>query len=404
MDTPRRTPTAASAAFGFVAAGVSVQLITLGITTALWFGLHLTDVKFARDVVLGGVVFTALVLLAVSPVLTAVQRNRLRAVLGMDIPPDTARRWTWRGLAATGRQFGYHAVVAPVLAAYALLAAIAWTAGVVLAGIVAYLLVLPAVSLLRTTGDARHAALGAVRPVLAAGSRTAGLVAQLDVWAADALLGPNRLHRRLVDLAESRAGVVDAADAERRRIERDLHDGAQQRLVSLAMNLGLARAGLPDLPDEAKQVIVDAHEEAKEALAELRTLVRGLHPAILDDRGLDAALSGIAARAPVPVRLRVDMAARASPTVEAVAYFMVAEALANIAKHAHASCAGIEVRRLEDVLTVIVTDDGVGGADPSRGTGLTGLAHRVRSVDGILSVSSPAGGPTSVTAELPCAS
>jgi signal transduction histidine kinase len=405
MDTARRTRAGdPAAALGFVAAGVSVQLLTLGITTALWFGLHLTGVKFARDIVLGGVVFTALVLLAVSPVLTAVQRNRLRAVLGVDIPPVTARRWTWRGLTATGRQFGYHAVVAPALAAYALLAATVWTAGVVLAGLAACLLVLPITSLLRTTGDARPAALGVVRPVVAAGPRTAGLVAQLDVWAADALLGPNRLQRRLADLTESRAGVMDAADAERRRIERDLHDGAQQRLMSLAMNLGLARAGLPDLPDEAKRVIVDAHEDAKEALAELRALVRGLHPAVLDDRGLDAALSGIAARASVPVRLHVDMPHRASPTVEAVAYFMVAEALANIAKHAHATRAGIEVRRHGDVLTVTVTDDGIGGADPSRGTGLDGLAHRVRSVDGTLSVSSPAGGPTSVTAELPCAS
>jgi signal transduction histidine kinase len=232
----------------------------------------------------------------------------------------------------------------------------------------------------------------------------AGVIAQVDVWAADALLGPSRKQRRLLDLTESRAGVVDAADSERRRIERDLHDGAQQRLVSLAMNLGLARASLPDLPDEAKQVIVDAHEEAKEALADLRTLVRGLHPAILDDRGLDAALSGIAARSPVPVRLRVDVPDRASPTVEAVAYFMVAEALANIAKHANASHAEIEVWRHDDVLAVTVTDDGIGGADPSRGTGLAGLAHRVRSIDGTLSVSSPAGGPTIMRAELPCGS
>ena len=322
-----------------------------------------------------------------------------------EVVSEAVKRFQVRhGLAATGRRLGYHAVVAPVLAAYALLVAIVWAAGVVVTGIVAFLLVFPITSLLRTPGDAGPAALGVVRPVLAAAPRLAGIVAQLDVWAADALLGPSRLQRRVADLTESRAGVVDAADAERRRIERDLHDGAQQRLVSLAMNLGLARAGLPDLPDEAKQVIADAHEEAKEALAELRTLVRGLHPAILDDRGLDAALSGIAARAPVPVRLRVDMADRASPTVEAVAYFMVAEALANIAKHAHATRAEIEVRGHVGVLTVTVTDDGIGGADPSRGTGLAGLAHRVRSVDGTLSLSSPAGGPTIVSAELPCAS
>lgn len=378
----------------FVAAGVSVQLITLGITTALWFGLHETDVKFARDVVMGGVIFTVVVLLAVSPVLTAVQRNRLRAVLGVATPRT---RWTWR-------QLVYHAVVAPAVTAYALLVAVVWTAGVVLAGIVAYLLVFPVTSLRRTTGDAGRAALAVVAPILTAAPRMAGVIAQVDVWAADALLGPNRKQRRLLDLTESRAGVVDAADSERRRIERDLHDGAQQRLVSLAMNLGLARASLPDLPDEARQVIVDAHEEAKEALADLRTLVRGLHPAILDDRGLDAALSGIAARSPVPVRLRVDVPDRASPTVEAVAYFMVAEALANIAKHANASHAEIEVWRHDDVLAVTVTDDGIGGADPSRGTGLAGLAHRVRSIDGTLSVSSPAGGPTIMRAELPCGS
>jgi signal transduction histidine kinase len=392
----------------FIAAGVSVQLTILVITMTLGFGLHQTGVKFARDVGMGGVVATVIVLLAAFPVLTAVQRNRLRALLGVDVPPVTGRGWTWRGLTATWRQLGYHAVVAPVVTAYALLAAGVWTAGVVLAGIVAYLLVFPITRLLGATGrtarDAGLTALGVVRPVLAAAPRVAGVIARLDVWAASALLGPNRLQRRVEDLTESRAGVVDAADAERRRIERDLHDGAQQRLVSLAMNLGLARASLTDLPDEAKQVIVEAHEEAKEALAELRTLVRGLHPAILDDRGLDAALSGIAARAPFPVRLRVDVANRASPTIEAVAYFVVAEALANIAKHAQASRAEIEVRRHDDVLAVTVTDDGIGGADPSRGTGLAGLAHRVRSVDGALSVSSLVGGPTIVSAELPCAS
>ena len=143
-------------------------------------------------------------------------------------------------------------------------------------------------------------------PFLAAG------VTWLDARAGRALLGPSRsleLERQVETLSESRAGVVDAADAERRRIERDLHDGAQQRLVSLAMNLGLARATMTDVPEPVRQVIADAHEEAKEALAELRNLVRGLHPAVLEDRGLDAALSGIAARAPLPVRVTVARAA-----------------------------------------------------------------------------------------------
>ena len=221
------------------------------------------------------------------------------------------------------------------------------------------------------------------------------------------LLGPSRaveLERRVETLSQSRAGVVDAADAERRRIERDLHDGAQQRLVFLAMNLGIARETLIGLPPEARQVIVAAHDEAKEALTELRNLVRGLHPAVLNDRGLDAALSGIAARAPLPVQLTVDMTARASPTVEAVAYFVVSECLANIARHSNARLAAIDVRQTGGVLCIQVTDDGVGGADPARGTGLASLVQRARSVDGSLHLDSPLGGPTVVTAELPCES
>jgi len=184
---------------------------------------------------------------------------------------------------------------------------------------------------------------------------------RLDLRAASALLGPSRsqeLELRVETLSESRAGVVDAADAERRRIERDLHDGAQQRLVSLAMNLGIARENLTDLPDDARQVIIEAHEEAKAALAELRDLIRGLHPAVLEDRGLDAALSGVAARMPMPVRLTVDMQRRPAPVIEAVAYFVVSEGLANIAKHSEATEAAVFVQRAGNRLHVIVTDDG----------------------------------------------
>ena len=199
--------------------------------------------------------------------------------------------------------------------------------------------------------------------------------------------------------------MLDAADAERRRIERDLHDGAQQRLVSLAVNLGLARATLGDLPEDARKVIDEAHREAKEAIAELNNLVRGLHPAVLEDRGLDAALSGVAARLPIPVRVAVDLPQRPSPTVEAVAYFVVSEALTNVVKHAQATRAEVTVERIGETLLVVVADDGVGGADlaAAGGTGLAGLAKRVASVDGTLSCRSPAGGPTVITVELPCA-
>ncbi|HZM78085.1 MAG TPA: sensor histidine kinase, partial [Candidatus Limnocylindrales bacterium] len=206
-------------------------------------------------------------------------------------------------------------------------------------------------------------------------------------------------------LSQSRAEVVGAADAERRRIERDLHDGAQQRLVSLAMNLGLARAELfhVDTVDAGavRRVIEHAHDEAKQALAELRELVRGLHPAVLHERGLDAALSGIAARSPVPAQLTVELPVRPSPTVEAVAYFVVTEALSNVAKHARAGSVRISVRGSEASLRIEIRDDGVGGANPSSGTGLRGLAQRVSSVDGTWHVSSPPGGPTVITVELP---
>ncbi|MFH8223679.1 sensor histidine kinase [Streptomyces sp. NPDC018057] len=277
--------------------------------------------------------------------------------------------------------------------------------------------------------------------LLFAAPRLTGLLARAQIRAAEMLLGPSRteeLTRRVEDLTESRAGVLDAADAERRRIERDLHDGAQQRLVSLAVNLGLARSTLRDLPEDARRVIDDAHREAKEAIAELNNLVRGLHPVVLEDRGLDAALSGIAVRAPIPVRVAVDLARRPAPTVEAVAYFVVSEALTNVVKHARADRADVTVTQVGETLRVVVTDDGIGGAVPSgradsrsaavsrnaagsdgptdsggpadsggptdrTGTGLAGLAKRVASVDGVFSCHSPAGGPTVITVELPCA-
>jgi len=195
---------------------------------------------------------------------------------------------------------------------------------------------------------------------------------------------------------------VDAADAERRRLERDLHDGTQQRLVSLAINLGMARVQATTA-EEAQRAIADAHEATKSTLAELRDLIRGLHPAVLEDRGLDAALSGVAARMPIPVKLTVDLPRRPSPVIEAVAYFVVSEGLANIAKHAQASQAEVVVTRAGDRLHVIVSDDGVGGAHADRGTGLVGLARRAASVDGSFEILSPVGGPTLLTVDLPCA-
>ena len=380
----------------------------------------------ARPRGLWALLFLGVVFLAV-PLLTGIERHRLRATAGVVIPtqPAIANRLSVPGIVAaararaTWRQLGYHLLAAPALAVAAVTVVGVWLAGVLYTVVYAYAWTLPAGSLLRRGQSSPP--LGHLPPVsyipadafltvggimlLVAAPWLTTAVGALDARAARALLGPSRaeeLEHRVERLAETRAGVVDAADAERRRLERDLHDGTQQRLVSLAMRLGLARAERPD-EAQAHQVIAEAHEEAKAALAELRHLVRGLHPAVLEDRGLDAALSGVAARLPIPVRLTVDVPRRPSPTIEAVAYFVVSEGLTNIAKHAQASQAEVFVQRTNGRLHIIVSDDGVGGADPARGTGLTGLANRAASVDGTFEIASPPGGPTLLTVELPCA-
>ncbi len=222
----------------------------------------------------------------------------------------------------------------------------------------------------------------------------------------DGLLGTSRaeLEAQAQRADAQRARSVDSAATGRRRIERDLHDGAQARLVALAIDLGRAREKLDVASDddEAAALVAEAHEEAKSVLVELRNLARGIHPAILTDRGLDAALSSLAARSPVPVSVNVDVNDRPSPAVEAIAYFAVAEALTNIARHANASRAEVAVSRRGDRLAVSIHDNGTGGADPVEGTGLAGLAERVESADGSFRIISPAGGPTTVLAELPC--
>jgi signal transduction histidine kinase len=340
----------------------------------------------------------------------AVQRARFRTVLGIEIaaPPRVAGSWLrlvrpWRA-PATWRQLGYHLLALVAGTAAGALVAICWSA-VALAPWYA--------DDLWSDAGRPGVRLGVTVLTLAmllAAPWVARVLARADEAAAGALLGPSRseeLALRVEALARSRAEIVAATDAERRRIERDLHDGAQQRLVSLALNLGIARAKLTDAPEPAREAIEQAHDEATRTLAELREFVRGLHPAVLDDRGLDAALSGIAATAPLPVRLRVDMAARCSPSVEAVAYFVVSEALTNVAKHAHAGHAEVSVERTGGRLRVVVEDDGRGGATLAaggEGSGLRGLAQRAAAVDGTLTVHSPLGGPTVITAELPCES
>jgi signal transduction histidine kinase len=412
----------------YLAGGIPVQLAAPLIVFALlrWPGRF--DFWVGPLFVLW--LLVAAVALLLVPVLTWIQRHRLRVTAGIDIPPQPRRPdWLTRdGITETlrsqayWRQAGYHFLAGPALAAAAIAAIGVWLAGMLFAVEYVYVWTLsPEGALRRGTGGATSSSplplvFGSIpADVALTAAGVAGLlvapfissaVASLDARAASALLGPSRaeeLQHRVEHLTETRAGVVDAADAERRRLERDLHDGTQQRLVSLAMNLGMARAQA-STAEEALDAVAEAHEAAKAALAELRDLIRGLHPAVLEDRGLDAALSGVAARMPIPVRLTVDgLARRPSPVIEAVAYFVVSEGLANIAKHAQASQAEVFVQRSGDRLHVIVTDDGVGGADPARGTGLTGLARRAQSVDGTFEVVSPPGGPTVLSVDLPCA-
>jgi len=222
---------------------------------------------------------------------------------------------------------------------------------------------------------------------------------------ARALLAPRSddSDAKLVELSRSRARLVDAFAVERRRIERDLHDGAQQRLVALSMQLGLARLELADGSAAATQVTA-AQQLAKETLAELRELIRGVHPKVLTDRGLAAAVGDVAGHAPVPVDLDLRLTGRLPDAVEVTAYFVVVEALANVAKHSDATRAGVSAGVRGDRLHLDVRDDGRGGADPERGTGLTGLADRVAAVDGTVALSSPPGGPTLLHVEIPCAS
>jgi signal transduction histidine kinase len=207
------------------------------------------------------------------------------------------------------------------------------------------------------------------------------------------------------ELRQSRARIVEATDAERRRLERDLHDGAQQRLVSLTLALRLARSKLGAAPDPAAAASLDAASvELKTALVELRELARGIHPALLTEAGLGPAIDSLAARSSVPTTVTSSPERRLSPAVEATAYFVISEALTNIAKYASATAATVSASCPGPSLRVEIADDGIGGADPSGGSGLRGLADRVSALGGSLTINSPAGMGTRVVAEIPISS
>jgi signal transduction histidine kinase len=210
-----------------------------------------------------------------------------------------------------------------------------------------------------------------------------------------------QLRANVEELRGSRARVLEAGQRERQRLERDLHDGAQQRLVALSLNLGVLQTRL-DGDAAAKALLAEARTEIAVSLAELRDLARGLHPAVVSAHGLAVAIESLVAAAPVPVRLRVDLRGRVAESVEVAAYYVVCESLTNIGKHAHATSASVDVSRTGGRVVVEVVDDGVGGADTERGTGLRGLADRVEALGGRLRVWTPRGGGTRVRAELPC--
>ncbi len=362
--------------------------------------------------------------------LARAERRRAGVLLGLSIPDPhqpTVGKW-WQRIVARAtrseswREVAYLVLLAPLGLLGCLLVVAAWTGA-------AILVLLPLYNPLLANGGARllgeeallrmgitltidtvpeTVLMGAVGIGLAlAAPWIARAVAGAEGRLATNLLGPSEraaLSIRVDELRARREQLVEVVEAERRRIERDLHDGAQQRLVALAMNLGMAKDKFDRDPAAARALVDEAHAEAKQAMAELRNLARGIHPAVLSDRGLDAALSSLAGRAPVPVKVEVSVSERPPAAIETTAYFVVAEALTNIAKHAGATRAAVTVARQNGHLKVQVTDDGIGGADAGRGTGLTGLVDRVTAVDGSIHLSSPPGGPTILTVELPCES
>ncbi|MFC7329508.1 sensor histidine kinase [Marinactinospora rubrisoli] len=348
----------------------------------------------------------------------ALERLRLRMVdsaplLSGHRTPDAPGLWAWLRTryteGATWRDLGYLLLLVLLVAPLTVL---------LIAGVGLFLLLL-ACSPFLLVGDSGPVSLGfgeVDTPVEAVPFALAALVLLLGGFPyavallaegnrvlARQLLGgsrPEELRAELVEVTRSRARLVDAFEAERRRIERDLHDGAQQRLVALTMQLGLARLDLPDGPPAA--AVAAAQDQAKQLMAELRELIRGIRPQILTDRGLAAALPELADRTGLPVTVRADLPRRPPEHVEGTAYFVVAEALTNVAKHSGATGTVVTADLHGDLLVVEVADNGRGGADPDRGSGLIGLADRVAVTGGRMLLSSPAGGPTLLRVELPC--
>lgn len=371
--------------------------------------------------------------LVLSVVEGRIVRATTGAVLGVHLPsPHTREPGTiWNRLVAhirrgaTWRELAFHLIHLPVSLVFVTLGVGVWAIGLALAALPFYVGSVPAERALlgpvTVESGPLAVAVGAVGfvLVLVAPWVCRGL-SRVSLGITQGLLSRSEaalLRDRVGSLEVSRAGVVDAAEAERRRIERDLHDGAQQRLVSLAMTLGLAQEKIDTDPAAARELVDEAHREAKNALTELRDLARGLHPPVLTDRGLEAAVAGLASRCPVPVDVQVTLAERPPRAIEGIAYFLISETLTNVARHSGARRAYVlayvrpnvqpivpgysQPNEATGAVVVEVGDDGRGGATTSGGTGLRGLAERVAAVDGAFAVTSPVGGPTIIRADLP---
>ncbi|WP_067599323.1 sensor histidine kinase [Nocardiopsis listeri] len=353
--------------------------------------------------------------------LGAVERRRLRIVLpgpdhsGHREPP--AGLWGWFRTryteAATWREVAYAAVMLVLFVVTLTLVGFLFTTALTLAA-TPFILQSPEEAPLSMGPFQLYSSMDALPFALASPLFAIALLYACGllsyghgVVARSLLVGPPKeeLYAELGQVTESRARLVNAFEYERRRIERDLHDGAQQRLVALSMDLGMARVDL-DEDSPADRRVVAAQSKADELIDEIRELVRGIHPRVLTDRGLPSALAELADHCPVPVTVNADLPRRQPPHVEGTAYFVVAEALTNAYKHTEANAVTVHADLREgprgDVLRVEITDYGPGGADPSRGSGLTGMADRVAVMGGTMDLSSPVGGPTRIRVELPC--
>ncbi len=399
-----------SAAY-LVTGAVTGVVVLVGIVTAAAVGVVLA-------VVVVGLPLLILTALAGLPV-ARMERHRLRIVdrdpaPDPHRPPPTPGLWPWLTTRlrerATWRELGHALLFAGLL----------WPvdAMVVAAALAAPLSMVATPLLMATVGGGEEAKvlkqwtvttwpaasgvalLGLL--LLALGAYALGLAAGARAELTRVLIAPRDgdLGARVVELTRSRVRLVDAFETERRRIERDLHDGAQQRLVALTMALGLARLDAP--PGPLADQLAKAHGEAGKALEELRELIHGIHPKVLADYGLEAAVADAADRSAVPVDVTLALAGRLPQAVEAAAYFVVCEALANVGRHSGADRAEVTGGHLDGRLFLEVRDDGRGGADAGAGSGLTGLADRVSVLDGRLSLSSPPGGPTLLRVEIPC--